>query len=121
MVTCPTTEMVRYSLLRIERMKKLNQSISKTDMAEDTHHKSGRLSTPKILLMIRLEKPITNSDSELTPTSYSDLDFPCRELWNVMALLILLKRVTIRTEKLSFGHSIQFLRLLETRTGPTMP
>jgi hypothetical protein len=69
MVTCPTTEMVRYSLLRIERMKKLNQSISKTDLAEETLPKSGRLSTPKILLMIRLEKPITNSDSELTPTS----------------------------------------------------
>jgi len=122
--TSPTSKMVEYSLLRIERMKKLNQSMSKTDLAEETQPKSGRLFTPitwEMKLMIRLEKSITNSVSRLTPHSYSDLDFLCRELWNATVLLILLRRVTIRTEKLRFGPSIQFLRPLRTRTGPAMP
>jgi len=72
MVTCPTSKTVRYSLSKTERMKRLNQFMSKIDMAEETQPKSGRLSTPmlwEMKLMIRLEKPITNSDSRLTPHS----------------------------------------------------
>jgi hypothetical protein len=124
MDTSPTSKMVEYSLLRTERILRLIQSMSKRDMVEETHPKSGKLSIPmlwEMKLMIRLVKPITNSDSRLTPHSYSDLDFQCKELWNATELLILLKRVTIRTEKLSFGHSIQYLRPSGTRTGPTMP
>jgi hypothetical protein len=124
MDTSETSKMVEYSLSRIERILKLTQFMLKNNLVEDIQPKFGRLSTLttwEMKLMIRLVKLITNSDSELTLHSYSDPDFQCRELWNAMALLILHRRFTIRTEKLNFGHLIQYLRPLGTRTGPTMP
>jgi uncharacterized protein YoxC len=65
--------MVEYSLSRIERILKLTQFMLKNNLVEDIQPKFGRLSTLITWvkkLMIRLEKLITNSDSELTPHSY---------------------------------------------------
>jgi hypothetical protein len=54
--TSPTSRMVRRSPFPEVLIKKLNQFGYGNNTREDTHHKSGRLSTPTLWVMKLIER-----------------------------------------------------------------
>jgi hypothetical protein len=97
-------------------IKKLNQFGLTTSIREDIHHKSGELSI-LIRLLLKQRAEINTTASEETKNSILDPSSQCKELSNVLVLIMPLSRDGIITERPRDGSSTQSLRQSETETG----